>query len=424
MSGLKRLPGYVMIIFIFMLIILRVHHPINLFPVPYWGVLMYLPIIFGSIFALLFFKKIHMSITQTLYISFVTLLFIFALLGSTWSIIPQMSFQRSLTYVSPMLIICYLVYLDNRPYCTFSNISLSVGILGGLLSIYGFAILIFGEHMPMYTQNGDVLGDFYILDLGIIVLTQQTVGSAPFIRLGSMIGNPNSLGGILMITTLLTFGQKFIRNNKNIRLVNFLIVLQTAGLIFTFSRGAIFSTVVGIIVFYWYIKKYKNLIFISVATIPVFILFNMFVTSSASSTVNWAVSGRFEMWKIVFDSFLQRPLLGHGFGITAGGYFPEGLGRNPHNSHIRVLGEMGIIGFIIYIFVWAIPLISGIKKRFTDSKDNVIVLYGIATATLIALLFHSTFEGSVLRFTVRHFLWAYILAFLTVTSTFATSRTV
>ncbi|WP_179354448.1 O-antigen ligase family protein [Winogradskyella vidalii] len=55
---------------------------------------------------------------------------------------------------------------------------------------------------------------------------------------------------------------------------------------------------------------------------------------------------RTETWALFYDQILESPLLGNGFG-TFSGKGDAGLGV--HNSYLRVIGEAGILPFLIFI---------------------------------------------------------------------------
>src|SRR5699024_5743082 len=53
-------------------------------------------------------------------------------------------------------------------------------------------------------------------------------------------------------------------------------------------------------------------------------------------------SGRFDLWKNAFQSWLQHPILGSGF-YQLSDY--SNSSAHPHNLFIQVLTETGLIGF-------------------------------------------------------------------------------
>ena len=71
-------------------------------------------------------------------------------------------------------------------------------------------------------------------------------------------------------------------------------------------------------------------------------------------------SGRTVLWEYLWHNFLQRPILGYGFGLLTGGRDPNlGVG-NAHNSFFTVLMGTGLLGLFMFslfsVRLWWITL--------------------------------------------------------------------
>jgi O-antigen ligase len=65
------------------------------------------------------------------------------------------------------------------------------------------------------------------------------------------------------------------------------------------------------------------------------------------------VSGRAQIWRVTYESFLESPWVGQGAGSSA--HLLENRFRtigHPHNDYLRVLHDYGIVGLGLWILAW------------------------------------------------------------------------
>lgn len=55
--------------------------------------------------------------------------------------------------------------------------------------------------------------------------------------------------------------------------------------------------------------------------------------------------GRLFWWSVLWDSFLNSPIIGHGPGSSESVLY---LGNQPHNDHLRLLHDFGLIGYALW----------------------------------------------------------------------------
>ncbi len=237
-------------------------------------------------------------------------------------------------------------------------------------------------------------------------------------RIMSTLGNP------LYVAAYLTFNIFLVLflwlNSRSVILkwlFGFLFFFELAIFFLTGSRGGFLGILAGssILFVLWFFiaqgKKKKLVIgglIILLVLIP--ILLNIFkevsfiknnsVISRFSniSLEGQTVQSRFTIWKMAFESFKQRPVLGWGVGNFiipyAKNYDPHMFGNEPwfdrtHSMPFEWLSSTGIIGFLAYLFViaaifWAI--IRGLKQNLL-SKAGVAIFIGMFVAYGIQMFF-------------------------------------
>jgi O-antigen ligase len=102
-----------------------------------------------------------------------------------------------------------------------------------------------------------------------------------------------------------------------------------------------------------------------------------------------AIYERLEFYERALNSFMESPVLGTGVsGITMGG---ENGRASVHNVYLQVLGELGVIGgvvFLLLLVVWIWSLLSA-RSLASKAKDNV--GKHVATILLGATVFFFTY---------------------------------
>lgn len=182
----------------------------------------------------------------------------------------------------------------------------------------------------------------------------------PGFRLTGLFKDPNTFASFLILFSALTITTIFYAKKlffKSIAAV--FLFFQIFTLVLTGSRGGYvgFSGLVLLLFFIAVKKKYVNpkqaviyagLMLVLMAT--VFSLYrvpfmeNVLGRLQAGNIHNViTISSRLELWKTGFSEFLRAPLFGHGWKNFV----------DVHNSYIYYLVTLGIVGFGLYIFIYA-----------------------------------------------------------------------
>ncbi len=81
-----------------------------------------------------------------------------------------------------------------------------------------------------------------------------------------------------------------------------------------------------------------------------------------------AMDWRKESASIAWEAYLRFPIRDQLMGVGIGGYLQRNLGQNglnPHNGLLYILVESGLIGFIMYLYIFIQAIFSGIRSNFS-----------------------------------------------------------
>lgn len=216
-----------------------------------------------------------------------------------------------------------------------------------------------------------------------------------------------SLNGTYCGVTTIILGAQIIANKAMKRKVKIttisLFFLSFIALLLTSKRAHLLFSVIALVVVYYVInpEKRSNKMFkialLGVAALlviailietgsPLAATFNRFLESDKGDISN----GRFIMWLLAIQEFLNHPIIGLGWqgyrysyaenlfvaGNYAGGEYLEGFKLlDTHNVYLQVLCETGIIGFAFFLIAILVPLISAFRlaKEFLRERNICIV---------------------------------------------------
>lgn len=192
--------------------------------------------------------------------------------------------------------------------------------------------------------------------------------------LGGTFGQPNFLGGYLLVTMPLTLFQ-IVKSNKKQRFIWIgFIILQIIAILLTNSRASILGIPILFISFAILQKnKYKKaLIALSIIAISVSSIFFFKQYKSQIVPNRIGAEGRTRIFTKAIIGFSQKPLLGWGWAnfdyLFASIDWPIKLGNDvyvdkPHSTILEIATTTGIFGLIIYLAILTQGLILLYKKE-------------------------------------------------------------
>ena len=204
--------------------------------------------------------------------------------------------------------------------------------------------------------------------------------------------DPNFAGSIC----LFGFALSYIIKSRTWRLIG-QFVFTLAG-IFTLSRS--FIVIWLLINFIAIVRDKKNLlgpVIGGVVLIGVFTFtdnkmfetdrleaFKSFFDEGPVKTKTLEEDSRTATWALYYDMIMDKPIFGHGFKEMQG---EKGLIPGVHNTYLMVIGEAGIIPFLILIGLYGYLLVDSFKQF----KDRPELFYIMVVVSLNMLVSHDYF---------------------------------
>jgi len=229
--------------------------------------------------------------------------------------------------------------------------------------------------------------------------------------------NRNNFSFYLLISFIvsicyLELCKKYFFKNKKLDIFNFLlselflirlaILIIAIGILLTKSRaGNITFFIILFSIFALDIYKYKKLTFISISVISI-VLIDLFILSNilgGEKTIERLVltsfegeRSRFEVFQLGIKEFINYPIFGYGMGgfevLYDLKYNVEYLFYDHvHNDFIEYLGELGILGFVIFFISFPLFIFAHIKKSNIPSELKHLSLF-----CFIAILIHGSLD--------------------------------
>ena len=212
------------------------------------------------------------------------------------------------------------------------------------------------------------------------------------------VGGSNEWAAFFSIYTPVLFAVLPALRKKSVKLLAAgLAVSNILVLLFTFSRGAYVAIVASLL---WYIFLMRKFLWIIVVVIlfvgysfwlPQSVVERIEMTSQVSETggiQDQDVQSRMLMWDYSLDLIKQSPFTGHGLLS-----FRYGQWNNPHNQHLYILTELGLVGYSL--FLWLI-LVCYRKARKLNAiaSDDFVKRFALGIQLSVVALFVANFFGS------------------------------
>jgi O-antigen ligase len=231
--------------------------------------------------------------------------------------------------------------------------------------------IIKNEKILKYVILAIVISGFLVSVMGVVSLFQQNwyydfVRAKPISLFGIYVlgDNQNLIAEVLLASSFFTLALKYFSSKKRFhRLINIVFWFQLLVLLATFSRGAWIVLFLQLFIYFDFRKEVKRLIIpviISVLILSPFgyQMINLFLRGIASESNE----SRLLLSQIAVESFLEKPILGHGGGSFLGivennilFIARHGAAIDSHGIWQKILAEQGACGVITFgLFVFLI----------------------------------------------------------------------
>lgn len=286
---------------------------------------------------------------------------------------------------------------------------------------------------------GHILGGIVLA----ILLTNSVV-SQNFLRKGTIAGlGVNLVARMIALNLLLSlflYQSEHRQFGRAILLVS--MILSIIGVVVSLSRGAWVAVVLSIVtmVMVYAINrrlqvKLANIVWLFAIGLVSFYTLDTFLLSEHGAeklttrfqsgiTLEDNAGGRFDIWIVGWNMFLDSPLLGHGFESFADRFliyaergnlsaFGHQESKTAHNSFVGIIAQFGLIGISLFLAVLA-SVFDKVRSLSRSRPPNVPALASVS-ALIVFLLIANFVDYAV----ARKYLW-YVLGIITLLAEYRT----
>jgi O-antigen ligase len=267
---------------------------------------------------------------------------------------------KVLTYILMAFAMYVLVWRgDERERRVIVVLLVAFGVVQSVLAVSQsvFGRPVFDAVLPvLYTSDRNYFA-YFLPGVGTLV----TQGSGTFWHF-------NFLGAVLALCVPLTFGLWL--NNLRSAMRAAVFAITAAGLVATFSRGALLGALAGVVFILFFDRLHSRramIVLVACAAALAGLLAANTFAQYYESTQN--VSIRMQTWQVAFGDALERPsnlLFGFGFDHFHGSVLAAGRGgltqtvqstimASLHSGYLQILLEFGIAGTVLFVF-WLVSV--------------------------------------------------------------------
>jgi O-antigen ligase len=273
---------------------------------------------------------------------------VWAVLSAAWAINPGMTLGSLRTLLS--LYVLYLVAVSIRPSRKEFYLVCLLVVAGGIVA--ASAGYLFGLEEPVRGAAAR----------GRLVMGEQG-------------GNPNTLGGVLILPLVLAVGGVVaLRNPVQKFLATVAVGVIGLGVYITMSRGALLAIALAMLVFVYRNRiRWQVLVPIAILVVVAIALPDVFFARAAKVVSGEDTTGasRTQIWSAGWAALEHVGVIGAGFSNYTeiyrflDAYSPGVWAKGAHNSYLETWVELGIVGLVLMLAAIAGHLLSmrGIGRR-------------------------------------------------------------
>ena len=352
------------------------------------------------LFLILFFVNIYIKNIQKFYFKEVIPLIIFILYISIQNLIFNNSiiFSDNVRYIFYLLLIISIFNLKDLRLLENNFNFLMVG-----LSLFSVLLFLFEINLGVDSYEYWKIG----FNQNEWIFTNGRMN-------GFQAGGPNAFGGLIAILTI------YCATSNHSNLKYFYIFIGIFGCFLTYSRAALIVLVFFLLFHTIFKKDYKGIL---VILIPLLITLNFgLIERFTSETETQGVEDRIQMQQTSITDISSRGfyenLLGYGhgnFGIVRNEIKPISefsdsvRPTGPHNSFIFLLLDYGVVGFLIFLFIFVAPFMYFLKNLKLNIIDPDYLFIGAFVGLSLTGDFIQNHSISVLFFLILGKLYSRIV---------------
>jgi putative inorganic carbon (hco3(-)) transporter len=218
---------------------------------------------------------------------------------------------------------------------------------------------------------------------------------------GSMAAS-NEWAAFFAVYTLVTIGIAGYITNKKAKL--FLYCLTGANiltLLFSYSRGAYVGFIAGLVIYFLWRKRIVFpailaviLLFFAYDILPQSVLQRINNTTGQEGQLDADAASRITMWNLAWEGFARSPVIGNGLQSFYYYHAPDRkLYNNPHNTHLNTLYETGILGYLVFLWLFVAAFLDA-NHLYKTSPDPIAKGLAIGIIAATAALFVANLFGN------------------------------
>ncbi|MBB6053164.1 O-antigen ligase family protein [Armatimonas rosea] len=166
-------------------------------------------------------------------------------------------------------------------------------------------------------------------------------------------------------------------DQKSVKFINFVLsILFFFAITLTNSRGGLLATILTINMFIYQTSQNKKISIIIIIMSSLLILASLGGRIVNFDSTEASANSRFWFWSTGIEVFIQRPLLGIGYG----GFPDINGGMTAHNSFVLCFTETGLIGYFFWVgcilYNLTISISKNPKKDYTSNNSETLSLAG------------------------------------------------
>lgn len=335
----------------------------------YQGILA-ISVLLIEIYLLIFVDKIRFYKSEGIYLIILLLLLFFAVFRNGWNTV-------AITMYAASIIFCFLAF-TNMPMAKVAKMIITLFLFMDI--VYAVFTVLSFLSPSLYLNH--IVNLFPANKAKLIKLYNQ----------GSISGLTShySTNGMFLATGLVISAAKYNSNKQRKNLA--LIILFLITLLMTGKRAHVLFGVAAIFVLYFYsqsnekaINKWAKtlgiILFVGCAGFIVISAFpglaGMFIRFRDTLEGGDVSNGRFELWSLAVDAFMENPVFGIGwkqYRNIVSPLFSTKTAFDTHNVYLQLLCETGIIGFTIYL-IWFVEIFGmtvRLFKKISMNKSNLV----------------------------------------------------
>lgn len=203
-------------------------------------------------------------------------------------------------------------------------------------------------------------------------------------------GNANDIAGIMALAIPIAWHLSLVTKNGLLRIINLLYLpIAMLAIILTASRGGFIIAIIGLtlvpLTFRYANTSRKFIVAFALIIMCVLVIrftpqqnFNRILeTSSEISEGN--VSNRSQIWRAGLEVYSESPLLGVGVGNFTLATTPIlGYTIPAHNAYVLILTELGIVGILLFLSIFAVTLLPLLRLEFPEKQFYFVLTFALA----------------------------------------------